>query len=379
MKLFKTIVLTSVTVCSLLIFTGCQESKAKQPNPQPITDPAPVAARLKPVIVIPTPKPAPAAKVQTEPAPKKQATKGGIPRIVFEKTVYDLGKMVPDKFYNLKFAFANKGTGNLVIERTHATCGCTVPKLEKKIYEPGESGIIKVRYHAQKTAGKVNKPLEVYSNDPAKPMVKCLIKGIVELAATVEPKMMKLSLKAENAGAQPIIIKSTTGKPISITQIKDRAGTMSFTFDPTEEATEFKFTPTVDMEKLKRKPNGSIMITVKTPEANQFSLMYRTPPLFEVSRPNLIVQNVVPGKSQEKDVWITSNYDDALEIESITSQKNYLEVISQEKFGNRIKLTIKITPPKPEGKRRNFTDKIDIKILNSDTLSVRCSGWYARK
>ena len=366
MNLFRTIVITAA-VCSISMLIGCQEAEKKQAKTEPVPTPKISQPVVKKVV-----KPA-------VPEPEYKAREGGQPKIVFEKTVYDLGKMVPNKYYDLEFVFTNKGDRELLIERTHAPCGCTVPKLDKKLYAPGETGIIKVRYLAQKSAGKVSKSVEVYSNDRTNAFVKCLLQGVVELSATVEPKMLKLSLKAENAGMQPIIIKSTTDKPISISSIKDVSGTMTFDFDPAAKATEFKLTATVDMEKLKKKPNGSIIIIARTPEANQLSLSYSTPRMFEVSRPRIIIQGAVAEQSQEKDVWITSNYDDNLEIESITSQKNHMEVIGQEKHGNRIKLTLKITPPVPEGTRRYFTDRIDVKILNSEAISIHCSGWYAKK
>jgi hypothetical protein len=369
MKLFRTIVITAA-VCSISMLIGCQESEKKQAK----TEPAPTPKISQPVVektVKPEPKP--------EPKQEYIAKKDGQPKLVFEKPVHDLGKMVPDKYYNFEFAFTNKGSRELLIERTHAPCGCTVPKLDKKAYAPGESGVIKVRFHAPKRAGKVNKSIVVYSNDKTNVRIKLLIKGVVELAATVEPKTLKLSIKAENAGMQPIIIKSTTDKLISIASIKDVSGTMTFDFDPAAKATEFKLTATVDMEKLKKKPNGSITIIAHTPEANQLRVSYSAPPMFEVSRPKIIIQGAVAGKSQEKEVWITSNYDDNLEIESITSQKNHMKVIGQEKHDNRIKLTLKITPPVQEGKRRYFTDKVNVKIRNSEAISIHCSGWYAKK
>ena len=122
------------------------------------------------------------------------------------------------------------------------------------------------------------------------------------------------------------------------------------------------------------------MITAKTPDNNQMHVTYTTPPAFEVSRSNLIIQGADPAKPQEKEIWITSNYDDKLQIESITSLKNYMEVIKQESHGNRVKLIVKITPPVPDGKKRYFTDRLEIKISDSDVvLSIRCNGWYARK
>jgi hypothetical protein len=383
MRLLRTILLTSAIVCSFSLLTGCQDSTKSEPTPEPIIESVQTQEKVPPAIDKTTPK---VNKTVTATKPKetikktvKAAETKGAPKIVFEKTSHNFGVMVPNKYYDAEYKFTNAGNRELVITRTNATCGCTVPKLEKKNYAPGESGVIKVKYHAQKNAGSVTKNIQVYTNDPVTRMVKCYIRGSVEVAVAVEPKTLKFSLKEENAGAVPIVVKSTTGKPFSISQVKDGAGAISFDFDPTQQATEFTLIPKVDLEKLKKRLVGSILITANTPDINQLSLTYSTPPLFEVSRPNIIIQNADPAKPQEKEIWITSNYADKLQIDSITSVKNYMKVLKQESHGNRIKLTIQITPPIPEGKKRHFTDKLEIKITDSEALSVRCSGWYKRK
>jgi hypothetical protein len=381
MRLLRTILLTSAALCSFYLLTGCQDSKKTKPAPKLINESA------QPQKQVPLTKEPVQPKVNNTaatPKPKETvnaAEKKDAPKIVFEKTAHDFGVMVPNKYYNTEYKFTNAGKSELIIGRIESPCGCMVPQLKKKNYAPGESGTIKVRYHANKKAVKtVNKAIVVHSNDPVTPKVKLFIKGSIEIAVTVKPKMLKLSLREENAGAMPIVIESTTDKPFSISQIKDSAGTMSFVFDPNKKATKFSITPTVDLEKLKKRNVGLIMITAKTPDINQLNITYEAPEICEVSRKNIIIQNAEPGKAQEKDIWITSNYDDKLEIESIsiTSMNNYMEVINKESQGNRIKLTVRITPPVPKGKKRHFTDKLEIKIPGLCTLSVRCSGWYKR-
>ncbi len=47
---------------------------------------------------------------------------------------------------NATYAFENKTGETIVILDTHASCGCTTPALEKKVYAPGEKGELKVSY-----------------------------------------------------------------------------------------------------------------------------------------------------------------------------------------------------------------------------------------
>ena len=78
------------------------------------------------------------------------ATERLLPRISFEKTVFDLGEIGQGTKNTCDFRFTNTGRGLLKIGNISRTCGCTVFKLDKNEYAPNETGAIKVIY----TAGK---------------------------------------------------------------------------------------------------------------------------------------------------------------------------------------------------------------------------------
>jgi len=71
-----------------------------------------------------------------------------LPRISFEKTVYDLGEVGQGTKNRCEFRFTNTGRGLLKIDKLSRTCGCTVFHLDKKEYSPNETGTIKVIYTA---------------------------------------------------------------------------------------------------------------------------------------------------------------------------------------------------------------------------------------
>lgn len=365
MKKSRIFLITLFVLFALNFFAGCQEDKA-------------VAAE-KPIVAEKT---AIEADTAAMPAVAKadvpaKSIPGGTPKIVFDSVTANLGKMEPGQYYNAEFTFTNRGTGELIIEKTHATCGCTVPQLDKKNYAPGESGTIKVRYHAQKSAGKVNKGIDVYTNEEKRNTQKLTLAGYVELTVTVEPATLQLSLKEENGGAKPITVRSTNNKPFSISEIRDYNKALSVGIDPAKKATEFTFTPVVDMEKLKAKPSGVISIKTLTPAVNQLNVSYAAPPLIDISRPRIIIQGATPGQSEDKEVWITSNYGDDFEIKSIVSRNHMMEVASQEKIDNRVKLIVKVTPPLQEDiKKRHFTDVLDIQFGDGETATITCTGWF---
>jgi hypothetical protein len=64
-----------------------------------------------------------------------------LPRISFEKTVFDLGDVGQGTKNTCEFRFTNTGRGLLKIGKISRTCGCTVFQLDKKEYAPNESGV----------------------------------------------------------------------------------------------------------------------------------------------------------------------------------------------------------------------------------------------
>ena len=137
--------------------------------------------------------------------------------------------------------------------------------------------------------------------------------------------------------------------------------------------------PVGDIEKLKTHTRGTIRIKLTHPECTQININFEARPLFELQpSPRIILHNAEPGKAVTRQIWVLSNYDDQLDIESISSSKQITKILSRQPYGNRIKLELQITPPIRTGKRRFFSDKLTIKVKGGGELIVNCSGWYAK-
>jgi hypothetical protein len=90
------------------------------------------------------------SEIRPEAEPKSNLP---LPRISFEKTVYDLGEVGQGTKNTCEFSFTNTGRSLLKIGNISRTCGCTVFQLDKKEYAPNETGVIKVSYTAGKSTG----------------------------------------------------------------------------------------------------------------------------------------------------------------------------------------------------------------------------------
>ncbi|WGK63829.1 DUF1573 domain-containing protein [Croceiramulus getboli] len=97
--------------------------------------------------------------------------------ITFKTDVVDYGEVAYGSDGVRKFEFTNTGSEPLVITKTYSTCGCTVPKKPEGPIQPGESGVIEVKYDT-KRPGLIRKVISVYSNASDEP-VSLKIKGRV--------------------------------------------------------------------------------------------------------------------------------------------------------------------------------------------------------
>ncbi len=82
---------------------------------------------------------------------------------------------VVDEKAEFEFNFTNTGTTSVTITSTRGSCGCTTARLDKKTFEPGESGKIKATFVFGDRAGKQLKRITVHTKEDGaegKPIVK---------------------------------------------------------------------------------------------------------------------------------------------------------------------------------------------------------------
>jgi hypothetical protein len=187
---------TCVTVAALVALSGAAQAQLVQPPPAAEKPAAPVKIDDLKKSQTPPPPPARPAAPGAQPAggqpaapaqPVDPATIKDRPNMVFDEQHHGFGKIVDTEDAVHTFKFTNKGNKTLVIADMHATCGCTLPNLEKKEYEPGESGEIKVTYNPRNKHGVQNQTITITTNDPANPRSMLTIQADVQPMVSVEP------------------------------------------------------------------------------------------------------------------------------------------------------------------------------------------------
>ena len=105
----------------------------------------------------------------------------GKAEIKFDKVSYDFGTFSEnDPVHKTTFTFTNVGNAPLVINQVIASCGCTIPRYDKRPIAPGQKGSIEVTYNGTgKFAGHFKKSITVRTNGKNE-MTRLYIEGVME-------------------------------------------------------------------------------------------------------------------------------------------------------------------------------------------------------
>jgi hypothetical protein len=114
------------------------------------------------------------------------------PRIVFDSTSHDFGKVIAGAAVVHVFTVKNTGDQTLVLPAVHSTCGCTGAVLKTNQIPPGGSGEVKVTFSAGSSMGLARKSVVVTSNDPRAPSTHLEISAVVQADLSYEPRYIRL-------------------------------------------------------------------------------------------------------------------------------------------------------------------------------------------
>lgn len=100
--------------------------------------------------------------------------------IKFDKVTQDLGTFSEESpVKKAVFTFTNVGNQPLVLNQVVASCGCTVPRYDKKPIAPGQKGTIFVTYNGTgKFPGHFKKSITVRSNAKTE-LTRLYVEGVM--------------------------------------------------------------------------------------------------------------------------------------------------------------------------------------------------------
>jgi hypothetical protein len=303
--------------------------------------------------------------------------KGG-PKISFEKVICDRGEVDSKSKHVCEFAFSNVGDAVLKIDRIETCCGFKgTLKGGRKEYAPGEQGVVVVEFDASRFRGNLTRYQYVYSNDKSSPRVQLTTKATLVVKVRFEPQELRLLLGEEDASCPQIKLVSVDNQAFAIKSFSSTGNCISASFDRSEEATSFVLEPRADIDKLKRNLDGHVRIGLTHPQCDIVIIPFTALPEFGLQPSSIVVRDAQAGKPTRRSLWVLNNYGEDFEIESASSDKGFIKVLSQEKVGRRYKLELEITPPTVIDKVAIFTDVFRVNIKGGRKLSVDCRGFYS--
>lgn len=84
--------------------------------------------------------------------------------ITFQSPEHNFGKVGEGEKVGCIFSYSNTGDADLVITSASASCGCTVPKYDRRPVPPGGNGTIEVVFDTSGREGLQTKTVVVQSN-----------------------------------------------------------------------------------------------------------------------------------------------------------------------------------------------------------------------
>lgn len=262
---------------------------------------------------------------QVPPPPKEGAKSDKVPQIVVPQRNIALGKVLEGDVVPVVWTIYNKGTADLILSETRASCGCTVVKLtdEQKTIPAGGKLDLTAQFDSHRRFGDQKKAVAVESNDPTEP--KLQLEFSAEVEKTYELSPTELNLRSVRRGvltekaititpeggrkvvevvdityrnpepllykAEPIVAKGGTGQKITFTVTEDAAlgsllatANIKIKIDGLERNAELRirgeivadltWTPKVLDATRQTSPPGQKLapITVKSTEARAFEI-----------------------------------------------------------------------------------------------------------
>ncbi len=98
----------------------------------------------------------------------------------FKEDFFDFGTITSGEVVSRTFHFYNAGNNVLIIKDLIPDCGCTKPKIAKKVLKPGEESTIEVIFDSKGWYGSQYKSVTVRSNSPIRDKSVTIKANVIE-------------------------------------------------------------------------------------------------------------------------------------------------------------------------------------------------------
>lgn len=133
---------------------------------------------------------------------------------------FDFGETYKGDKVERKVTIKNIGTQTLVIDRVHASCGCTATLLAEKTVPPGKTTSLSIGFDSKNFYGEVHKSVTVFSNDPNNASTEIKFKAFIKEALAATPPYIYFTPgKVDSAMTASATLKNMTDEKINILSV----------------------------------------------------------------------------------------------------------------------------------------------------------------
>lgn len=163
---------------------------------------------------------------------------GGVPKIEFDKTVYDFGSTSLVQQLSGTFIISNTGTAPLAISKPTTSCGCTIAALKIDKLAPGEKTELGFTMNVSMPRGHAEKIITVPSNDPSNSSARLTIKADIVPVFEYTPQALDAgTIHIGGTTNLTIQVKRIDGKPLGSLTVDANAGYVHPTIEKVESET----------------------------------------------------------------------------------------------------------------------------------------------
>lgn len=154
------------------------------------------------------------------------------PKISVDNTKIDLGIAYNGSIKKARATIKNVGRDTLYVLGVSTSCGCTTVKRPKDFLKPGESDMVEVEFNSTGFRGKVEKHLEIQSNDPKNPRlgITLTVDVVEELQPVNNASVVWLGTVPVGKTVEQVIgLKNISGKVITLVGFKSSSPDLTAT------------------------------------------------------------------------------------------------------------------------------------------------------
>lgn len=196
-------------------------------------------------------------------------------KIVFDKKIYDFGKIYVGEIVKYGFKFKNQGSGELIINSVKSSCGCTAALVSKSNILKGEDGEVQIKFNPGRYVGKVTKSVTVNSNDPENPAYKLTITGEIIEEISVNPKQINFGIiKKGDSCIRNIEVKIVPELKIEVKKVESPNPYITITQNKTAENHIYKYQVSISKYDYIGKFNGIIFIYTSSSKQERIDIPF---------------------------------------------------------------------------------------------------------